>query len=136
MAHSYATQADLEAYLGAAWDVTGDPSRLLERATDLIDTATRRRARTFWADPLPDPLTVYQEELVKATCAQVEFWLEFGEEHDIVGLKGAVNLGKLQISQLPDRLAPRAYDALRRGAIITSKVEIAGYDEVWSEPTW
>lgn len=106
-------------------------SRLLARASDIIDYATRSRAQNaydgnlswvWYTDP-PFGLTQadYVAALSKATCAQVEFWLEFGEEHDIIGLAGSAEAGRVILSRLPARLATRAADILHDVGLLSAK---------------
>src|ERR1035437_3828661 len=103
----YATQADLAAYLGPEYVCPVDPdaSRLLIRASELLYEVTNRRTQLAWDGTIyqyaysgyipPSPYAVppyttanYQQAITLATCAQVEFWLEIGEEHDVLGLRG------------------------------------------------
>jgi hypothetical protein len=136
----YATAADLLAYLGPEYATPVDPdaSRLLMRASELLYEVTNRRSQLAWDGTIyqyaysgyipPSPYAVppyttanYQQALTLACVAQVEFWLETGEEHDIEGLRGSITVGKmLNISQLPDRLAPRAKRALRQVNLLSA----------------
>src|ERR1035437_4757101 len=103
----YATAADLQAYLGPEYPAPTDPdaSRLLMRASELLYEVTNVRSQRAWDGTIyqyaysgyipPSPYAVppyttanYQQALTLATCAQVEFWLEIGEEHDVLGLRG------------------------------------------------
>lgn len=106
---AFATTADLEAFLGVDYTVPADADRIIQRASELVAHRTIGLATAYWHTPtLEDPHDQYTEGLRDATCAQVEFWLEVGEEHDIVGLTGSVNSGKFSLSHLPQRLGPRA----------------------------
>jgi|SRR5690625_190827 len=113
---AYATEAELAAYLGISEDDLPDESeRLLDRASELIDEATRGRATG--------------EAASKATCAQVEFWLEVDEEHDIEGPIQGVIIGRLQIQYgagpnriAPTYLAPRARRYLRNAGLLYAAV--------------
>lgn len=46
--------------------------------------------------------------ITNATCDQVEYWLETGEEHDVLGLHGSLQAGRVQINRLPPLLGRRA----------------------------
>lgn len=107
MTVAYATEAELAAFLSDGTTVV-DASRLLARASELLD---ERITAPFDVDAdtaLPTDTTV-ASALSGACCAQVEFWLEVGEEHDVSGLanRGAA-VGHLRLDSLPPELAPRA----------------------------
>lgn len=136
---TYATEAQLAAYLGATYAAPEDDEadRLLLRASQLIDTKTRGRAQLAYDGELSagaiggsilptGPLTQaeYRTALEEAACAQVEFWMEFGEEHDIVGLQGHAMSGRLSVSQLPGRLGRRAADRLLEAGLLSARVWI------------
>ena len=139
---TYATQAQLAAYLGTEYGTPSDPeaTRLLTRASELINEVTLGKSQRAWDGTIyqyaysgylpPSPYAVppytqaeYQQALALAACAQVEFWLEVGEEHDIAGLRGGLTAGKiLNISQLPDRLGPRCKRAIRQVHLLSANV--------------
>jgi len=108
---SYAAEEDLAEYLigGDYEDDTPEGEaaiRILKRATEVIERASRGTYDTD-QDPLPVTIT---EALRDATCAQVEQWLEVGEEVDIGGWNRAqgVKYGAVSVESLPSALAPRA----------------------------
>lgn len=100
---AYATEADLVEYLGVSEaDLPTDAGRLLERASEDIDYWTLGRATQSEATKL-------------AACAQVEMWLEFGEESSIRGPLQSFTLGRWSATygsgsggSGPRDLAPRA----------------------------
>lgn len=105
----FATTEELETFIGTGYSIPADADRLLQRASELVAHRTIGLATAYWHTiTLEDPHDSFTEGLRDATLAQVEFWLETGEEHDIVGLVGSITSGKLSISQLPPRLGPRA----------------------------
>lgn len=114
----YATVAQLEAWTGTT--APADAERLLERASDLVDSRV-----TAWYltdnDGNPSDADVI-EALMEATAAQVEFWLTGGgETDDILGPAAASTVGPLNISETHiDRLAPRTIDRLRRAGLLTA----------------
>jgi len=124
----YAEFEDLETYVGdrVALPIQPEAERMLDRATDLIAAKTGQWAEFYWLDPAPDPLPSTMTALTRAACQQVEFWLEVGEEHDIVGMTGSFEevLGRHQTSRLPPRLGPRARDTLVDAGILSSAVSI------------
>lgn len=87
MPDAYATVDDLTAWLppSVTFD-EGDAPRLLMRASELMDQ-TVRAFYSVDANGIPTD-TATATALNKATCAQVEQWLEVGEENDIDGLAG------------------------------------------------
>lgn len=101
---SYATEAELVAYLPVGIEVS-DADRLLARASELLDSVVTAYFEVDGDLPVD---VVIAGAMRDAACAQVEFWLEVGEEHDVTGLRGSVSIGQLQIEQLPATLAPRA----------------------------
>lgn len=70
---AYATTSDLQTYLGGS--LPPNPTRLLERASELIDYITFGRINTS--------ITEQADAAKKATCQQVEFWMQVGEDRDI-----------------------------------------------------
>jgi hypothetical protein len=114
--------------------------RLIARASELIYYASGNLATRAWlgflladyfggyVDPLtlPTPLTQadYQLGLAYAVSAQIEFWLEWGEDHAIVGLTGSATSGKVSVSKLPSQIAPRALSHLIVLGLTPSKVAI------------
>jgi hypothetical protein len=131
----YATAAQLATYTGTA--APADAVRLLTRASELIDEATRGDSKLAYdgllsgisrvipTEVAPYTQQEYRDALAKAVCAQCEFWAETGEEHDTAGLRGSLAAGKLSISQLPDVLARRALRALREVNLTGGSVPIS-----------
>ena len=70
-----------------------------------------------------------QASLSKAVCAQVEFWLEIGEEFDTVGPQGGLTLGSMRIDKMPMKLSPRARRALFTSGLLYAGV--AAVDDTW-----
>ena len=113
MAH--ATTAQLATWLGVdEGELVADASRLLDRATEVVDDAV--------VSPYDDTDSDTLDALADATCAQVEFWLEVGEEHDISGQRGEIETEGLRIARLPGTLAPRARRALSKGNLLSRSV--------------
>lgn len=138
---SFATPEQVEAYIGptraAALPADADEvDRLIARASELIYEASGKQASRAYAghllseyvDPLSDltPFTQadYQLGLANAVSAQIEFWLEWGEDHAIVGLQGSAVSGKVSVSQLPGQIAPRAMNHLSTLGLLGARVAI------------
>src|SRR5688500_3201819 len=103
----YAEYAELEAYLGdrVPLPIQPEAERMLDRATELSQAKTGHWAEYYWVTPRLVEPTAYQGALSRAVIQQVEFWLEVGEEHDIVGLTGNVteSAGRSMTTKLPER---------------------------------
>jgi hypothetical protein len=107
---SYATPAELTARLSPAYTAPSGQDALiyLQKASELINYATLGRAQILFTEDDPDEDIL--EVLSTATCDQVEFWLEAGEEHDVVGLPKGSSLqgGRVQVQRMPGYLGQRA----------------------------
>ena len=118
--YTYATAYDVSDQVSAEYTIPPDIDRLLKRASEIIDWAMLGRSKYVWTHG-KDYL---KKALTKATCQQVEFWLEVGEEHDIEGNRGSLTAGRLSISHISPTLSPRAartlftYGLLWRGVRI------------------
>lgn len=122
---AYATVQQLTAWLGGESAVPSDADRLLDRASELIDTATVAAVYATDVDGQPTEHRVI-DGLRDATCAQVEYWLETGDELGVAGAYGSVSIGSVTLSGStrggsggsgPARLAPRARDVLIRAGL-------------------
>lgn len=140
--HAYATKDQVVAWLGEAHTAPDDAevTRLIARASEQIYVSTNKLSERAWlgmlladffggyVDPLtlPTPLTQadYQLGLANAVCAQIEFWLEWGEDHNVVGLTGSAASGKVSVSMLPPQLAVRAGTQLAMLGLLGAKVGI------------
>lgn len=113
MTDTYATTPQLTARLSTAYTVPADASLVLQKASELIDYATLGRAQLAYDGDDADVIAL----LADATCDQVEFWLEVGEEHDVLALTGFLQGGRVQVQKMPPRLAPRAKQQLVRAGL-------------------
>lgn len=120
MTDTYATTAELEARLspGYAMPSVGDATKMLLKASELVNYATMGRAQRAFDDVDVDSSTL--EALRDATCDQVEFWLEAGEEHDVLGLPKGSSLqgGRVQVQRMPGQLGQRAKRTLIEGGLL------------------
>jgi len=115
MTTTYASSADLSGRLSAAYslpDDAADVARLLAKASELIDFACLGRVERAWnAETSPivtaSMIAIWRAGISAAVCDQVEFWLEVGEEHDVAGLTGSLQGGRVQIGKLPGYLGQR-----------------------------
>ncbi|MCE5200840.1 MAG: hypothetical protein ABFD54_05720 [Armatimonadota bacterium] len=115
---SYATSADITIYTGIAADVLpADIDRLITRASEMMDDIT-----PVSIDPNN---AAHLAAAKKAVCAQVEFWLEVGEDRDISGPVEEYTASKVTIKNgqgsnriAPAYLAPRARRALLKAGLL------------------
>lgn len=117
MPAAYASEAELTAWLPAGTSVD-DAARLLARASTRIDGVV---TAPFDVDPntdLPTDTDV-AAALRDATCAQVEQWLEVGEENDIDGLAGTEVSVQGYSGKRAPKVAPRAFDILQQAGLLT-----------------
>jgi hypothetical protein len=118
MADPYATEAQLAEWLPSGTSVT-DAARLLRRASEVLDSFAVASWTIVEETGLPSETTI-ATPLAEACCAQVEFWLEVGEEHDLTGLAGSgVAVGNLRVDHLPPELAPRAARILANAGLLS-----------------
>jgi hypothetical protein len=114
---AYATEDELASYVAAAAGL-GDASRLLIRASELLDDKVLMPFSIDDDTQLPTNTDI-ATALRDAACAQVEFWLEVGEEHDVDGSANKqVSIQGLNISELPPELAPRARRILHTAGLL------------------
>jgi hypothetical protein len=114
---AYATKTDLAAYLGISeTNLPLDSDRQLQRASELIDYATMNRTQAT-ANAIPAK---------NAAMAQVEFWMEAGEESDIYGAKNfrSHSIGGISIQGRISELAPRAKRILSREGLLYRGVSL------------
>lgn len=120
MVDTFATPADLAARLSSSYTAPSDEeaTKLLQKASELIDYVTLGRAQVAFDTPsVPSALL---EALSAAACDQVEFWLEAGEEHDVLGLPKGSSLqgGRVQVQRMPGQLGQRAKRTLIQAGIM------------------
>lgn len=104
---AYATPDDFQAYMGATVVIPDDTQRLLERASELVDSCMLHT---------PD-VTTHAATLRQACCMQVELWLHTTESHAITGASGMQKIGDLEF-RAPNQLAPRAQRVLLRAGLL------------------
>ncbi len=111
----YATTDDLADYLHVnVSDLPQDVERMLERASEDVD---------YWTlDRIDTGHTEQAEAAMNATCAQVEMWLEAGEEGDIRGALQSFSLGQWSATFAnadgPPKLANRSWRYLLRTGLL------------------
>lgn len=119
MPAAYASTSELTAWLPAGV-VVADATRLLARATEVVDGHVTAAFAVSTSTDLPTDSRV-AAALRDATCAQVEFWLEVGEDHDVAGMAGRqVSIGHLSMAALPPELAPRARRILAGAGLLST----------------
>lgn len=113
----HATKAELAAYLAVAEAaLPADADRLLARASELIDT----HAFGYYVVDSVTSRAVDTHVLVglrDATCAQIEWWMQTGDEVEATSRFAYPGIGSLNVRTSGRRLAPRAQDALRRAGL-------------------
>jgi hypothetical protein len=130
MVDTYASTLDFAARVspGYALPPEADLDRMLLKASELIDYVTFGRAQRAWdragapgSGEDPAQVRVY---LSQATCDQVEFWLEAGEEHDVLGLPKGSSLqgGRVQVQRIPGQLGQRAKRTLLTAGLMWAGV--------------
>lgn len=123
-ARSYATTTDL-----ANWTGTAPPDgaiRSLRRATGIIDDLLITAIYDVDADGLPTDADVIAA-LRDATCEQVAWWIETGDETGAQALYASVSIGSVSLSRGPgasgssassSRISPDAAKILRRAGLL------------------
>lgn len=115
MPAAYASAAEYEAWAGQT--APADAERLLMRASELLDATVTTSFVVDSATALPADADE-AAALRDATCAQVRFWVETGEEHDIDGLAGTqVSVGGVS-GVRPPVIAPQALRILRKAMLL------------------
>lgn len=115
----HATLAQLETYLGEVPPASG--ARLLQRATELIDTHVFGYYEIDSVTELPTETKVI-EALRDATCAQVEWWLATGDEKEATSRFKHPGIGSLNLVSTGRRIAPRAVDHLKSAGLLEAVV--------------
>jgi hypothetical protein len=115
---SYATTTQLANFLHAAPPL--DAVKLLERATELLDSDFLKAAVYDVDDDGKPTDAEVAKAFAEAVCAQVEFWGEVGEETDISGPLQGVQIGSVALQfgaganrSGPDFYAPKLTRALQ-----------------------
>lgn len=97
---AYATTAQLADWVGDSQDLPADPeqTRLLDRASTLVDSLLIEAVYDVDADGNPTSTDV-ADALADATCAQVEHWLESGDELGASGSWDQVAIGSVRLGR-------------------------------------
>lgn len=118
---SYATTTDLATYLGVTVNtLTATDQRYLYRASELIFALTGGQYAYANAALTTEPYP----SIVRAVCAQVEYWRTNGEGVDTEIATTGESIGKYSVQYAggqgsgPRRLAPRAFDTLQAGGAL------------------
>lgn len=119
----YALATDVTTWIGTGQTLpaTAEITRLIKAACILIDAVLIGVVYTTDVNGNPTDAATIQA-FNDATCAQVEYWVEngdeFGDAHDI--LQYSIEGLTVQFRKAPPRLAPRAWDVLRIAGILPS----------------
>lgn len=129
---AYATIEDVEDFISETYTLPGDDelTKLIGHASALVDYATLNTAAVAYDSEEEEAeesgaLIPYRDALREAVCAQIEFWLEVGTEHDIAGLRGSLVAGRLQVHPVAGVLGPRAKRILSTVGLFYSGVNVS-----------
>lgn len=130
MTTTYAEVADLAARLSPGYTMPSDDDalKLLVKASELIEYVTLGRSEIAWQfaeDNLSDDnAQARKAKITDATCDQVEFWLEVGEEHDTASLPKHSSLqgGRVQVQKIPGQLGRRPMRTLTTAGLMWAGV--------------
>ena len=132
----YAVLSDLATFLNVEIStLTSDNTRMLQRASELVSFVTNHAIdqwNQFYAalntqgkSDNASRQTQIANATKNATCAQVEFWIERGEDYDMRGPMASEQLGKLTVSYgsgkdrvAPTYLCPRAARFLQMAGLL------------------
>lgn len=114
---AHATVSQLSSWLTTQSSTPDDAERLLQRASECIDEYV---LASFDVDDETKLATDSgtAASLADATCAQVEYWLEVGEEHDVDGIGGQIQITGGGSFAAPPELAPRARRILKAAQLM------------------
>lgn len=115
----YATAMELADYLGSP--APSGAERLLRRASALLDA----HVLTPYAVTYPGGVRTVSDPdvaaaLRDAACAQVEWWLETGDEKEATARFASPSVAGISLASSGIRIAPRAIDHLRVGGLHVS----------------
>ena len=129
MTAAYATVAELTEFTGT--QAPAQAIRLLTRASEVLDdhVITRYDVDT---DGLPTDSDT-AAALRDAACAQVEYWAEVGEDHDIGSLfNRAAGLGHLSLGALPPELGARPRRILAVAGLLNPATGLSVADQFFT----
>src|SRR4051794_40827609 len=110
--------------------------RILQRASELVDSYVRVPFALDSETNLPSDETIAQV-MSDAACAQVEFWLEVGEDHAVSGLANRqVSIMSLNLSALPPELGPRCERILSTAGMLGLRPVTAPFTEFFVVPEY
>lgn len=118
----FASLEDLGAYLGA--EVPADSARMLVEAQRKIEAAlVSALYSTDAAGENPTDATVIAA-LKIATCAQVKWWIDNGDEYDQAGQYTSFSIEGISATRLPGgaHLCDRAWEALHVAKLLPGTV--------------
>lgn len=97
---AYATTAQLDTWVGESQTLpsTDEQTRLLERASQVVDAILIGAVYAVDSNSLPTDSDV-ADALADATCAQVEWWLESGDEHGSATAWDQVSIGSVSLGR-------------------------------------
>lgn len=121
----YATPNDLAAWLAGAAPADPEATRLLNRASEVIDWTLIGSVYAVDTNGMPTDTVKIIPALRDAVCAQVEYWLDNGDE---IGAGTGISMYKVEGLQVMasgkkggailTRIAPRAQERLQAAGLI------------------
>lgn len=109
----HATSGDFATYSGSS--APADIERLLQRASKLVDSFV---LSPYSVEANGSPTETYVAEALRdATCAQIEWWLETGDEVEATARFEDAGVGGLRLGTTGLRIAPRALDELNTAGL-------------------
>ena len=127
----YATSGDLAEYLQDAPPENAD--RLLIRASELIDRMLFTARYDVDVDGDPTDTGVIAA-LKKATCAQVAWWIETGDEWGLGTAYSSMSIGSVSLSraqsgggEASSRIGPDVWAALAEGGLTGHGIAVNGW---------
>ena len=121
----------VETYKGV--DAHADLERLLERASDIIDMATSNKLQIIPLENYPD---FVQEQVKKAVCSQVEYFISMGGYETVMTGEseiGNASLGSFSYKEKNENrdrsvalISPSALQYLKSTGLLYSGIEVGG----------
>lgn len=110
---NYATQADAAAYMGIeVAALPTDIDRLLTQATHLVDYVTLNQIDITDAD--------HEQAAQDATCAQVEYWINHGEDEEFSAAIKSYQKSKVSVTYAgnPQSIPPKLCERAKRHLLL------------------
>jgi hypothetical protein len=128
----YATAADYTTYiLGSGQTVPSDVDRRLKRASELLDACLSIAIYDVDATGMPTGTDII-DVFSRATCAQVAYWTETGDEQGAAAQWNRIQIGSVQLDR-PLRAVSSEEPAARLAPQARAILQTAGL-QLWVGP--